>query len=83
MNLTQNIMTKDEAETLAKLDQVCLAGRAGRIETNYGEIEVHPTRFHGFCAEILDFENVKRIAFGAMPSIAFLKLASITKEIYG
>ena len=83
MNLNENIMAKDEAETLAKLDQTCLKGRAGRIETNYGEIEVHPTRFHGFCAEILDFNNVKRIAFGATASIAFLKLASMTKEMYG
>ena len=82
MNLEENTMTKDEAETLAKLDQACLAGRAARIETNYGEVEVHPTRFHGFCAEMLDFNNIKQTAFGAMPSMAFLRLASMTKEMY-
>ena len=83
MNLKQNTLTREEAQTLARLDQVVLAGKAGMIETNYGEIAVKSTRFHGFCAEVIDFNGWKQIAFGAMPSIAFLKLASIVKEING
>jgi hypothetical protein len=74
-------MTLAETHTLRKLDEVVLAGAAGRVETNYGEIIVHPTRFHGFVAEGFDLNNVKRIAFAQLPSIAFAKLAETLRVI--
>jgi len=69
--------------TLRKLDQVVGSGRAGEIETQYGSVVVHSTRHHGFVAEHVDPNNVKRIAYGYMPSTAFLKLAGMIKELFG
>jgi hypothetical protein len=68
---------------LRKLDEKVTAGNAAAIGTQYGDITVHPTRAHGFVAEIIDPNNVKRIAFGYMPSNAFCKLAETIKEIFG
>lgn len=73
-------MNISESHTLRRLDEVVYTGRTAAIDTQFGEIIVHPTRIDDFCAEIIDINNWKRIAFGATPSIAFLQLACLVKE---
>lgn len=69
--------------TLRKLDEKVTGGTAASIGTQFGDISVFRTRHHGFVAEIIDPNNVKRIAFGYMPSAAFMKLAGTVKELFG
>lgn len=72
-----------ESHVLKRLDEKVTAGKTASVGTQFGDIVVHPTNHYGYCAEIVDPNQVKRIAFGPVPSIAFFRLAGTIKELFG
>lgn len=74
-------MNLQRSQTLRNVDQKVYAGQAASVETRFGTITVHSTRFNGFCAEILDLNNWKQHAFGETPAIAFLRLEDAVYEM--
>ena len=73
-------MTETEATILKNLDAVVMSGNTGVITTQYGDVRVHPTRFHGYAAEIVDNGRTV-VEFAETPSRAFWKLGGTVKAM--
>ncbi len=67
-------MNLQEVNVLRRLDNLVTAGGTGVVETQFGPVTVHPTRYHGYAAEILDDNGQKWVEFAHVPSAAFLRL---------
>jgi len=74
-------MNIQESIVMQKLDATVMAGSTGIIKTQFGDVRVHPTRFHGYAAELVNANGQKVVEFGHSPSNAFWKLGGTVKAM--